>query len=47
MTLVIRKADRSDVDSLGRLGAMLVRTHYTFDPLRFLGAGEHTELGYA
>lgn len=44
---VIRKAERRDLSSLGRLGAMLMRTHYAFDPLRFLAAGEGAERGYA
>jgi len=47
MTLVIRKAERRDLDSLGRLGAMLMRTHYAFDPQRFLAPGEGAERGYA
>ena len=47
MTGVIRKAERHDLDSLGRLGAMLMRTHYAFDPQRFLPAGKGAERGYA
>ncbi|MGZ4809259.1 MAG: GNAT family N-acetyltransferase [Thermoanaerobaculia bacterium] len=46
MALVIRKAERRDLDSLGRLGAMLMRTHYAFDPQRFLAPGKGTESGY-
>ena len=46
MNVTIRKAGRRDVESLGRLGAMLMRTHYAFDPLRFLAAGEDAEGGY-
>lgn len=46
MTLTIRKADRHDLAALGRLGAMLMRTHYAFDPKRFLAPGEGTERGY-
>ena len=45
--MVIRRAERRDVDALGRLGAMLMRTHYAFDPQRFLPAGAGTESGYA
>ena len=47
MTTVVRKAERRDLDSLGRLGAMLMRLHYAFDPRRFLAAGEGAERGYA
>ena len=44
---VIRKAERRDLPSLGSLGAMLMRTHYAFDPQRFLAAEEGAERGYA
>ena len=44
---VVRKAERRDLDSLGRLGAMLMRLHYAFDPRRFLAAEEGAERGYA
>jgi ribosomal protein S18 acetylase RimI-like enzyme len=47
MSLVIRKAEPGDLSSLGRLGAMLMRTHYAFDPRRFLTPGEGAERGYA
>jgi ribosomal protein S18 acetylase RimI-like enzyme len=47
MPLTIRKAERRDLASLGRLGAMLMRTHYEFDRQRFLGPGKATESGYA
>jgi ribosomal protein S18 acetylase RimI-like enzyme len=47
MALEIRKAEKRDVASLGKLGAMLMRTHYEFDPLRFLPPGAGTESGYA
>lgn len=43
----IRKAERRDADALGRLGAMLMRTHYAFDPKRFLAPMEGSERGYA
>lgn len=42
----IRPAEPRDLDSLGRLGAMLMRTHYAFDPQRFLPAGDDAEEGY-
>jgi ribosomal protein S18 acetylase RimI-like enzyme len=47
MTVSIRKAERRDMPAVGRLGAMLMRTHYAFDPQRFLAPGEGTERGYA
>jgi ribosomal protein S18 acetylase RimI-like enzyme len=45
--VTIRRAERRDLPALGRLGAMLMRTHYAFDPLRFLPASESAESGYA
>ena len=36
-----------DLPALGRLGALLLRTHYQFDPLRFMAPGSHPEEGYA
>jgi GNAT superfamily N-acetyltransferase len=47
MALVLRKAEPRDTDVLGRLGAMLMQTHYAFDPQRFLAPGEGAEAGYA
>ncbi len=47
MTFVVRKAEHHDLASLGRLGAMLMRTHYAFDPKRFLAPRSGTEQGYA
>ena len=47
MTFTIRKAERRDAEALGRLGAMLMRTHYAFDPQRFLAPAEGSERGYA
>jgi len=44
---MIRKAERRDAEALGRLGAMLMRMHYGFDPQRFLAPHEGTETGYA
>ncbi len=43
----IRRATRADLPALGRLGAMLMRTHYGFDPRRFLPPGDDPEEGYA
>ena len=47
MPLIIRKAERRDLRSLGRLGVMLMQTHYDFDNKRFLAAGPGSESGYA
>ena len=46
-TVVIRRATRADLPALGRLGALLMRTHYAFDPERFLPPGDDPEGGYA
>jgi ribosomal protein S18 acetylase RimI-like enzyme len=45
--IVIRRATRDDLPSLGRLGALLMRTHYAFDSQRFLPPGDDPEAGYA
>jgi ribosomal protein S18 acetylase RimI-like enzyme len=44
--VLIRKAAPEDTSSLGRLGALLVRTHHDFDPKRFIPATRQTEGGY-
>ena len=44
---MIRPATRADVPAIGRLGAVLVRTHHAFDAARFMAAGPQTEHGYA
>ena len=36
-----------DLPAIGRLGALLVRTHHDFDPDRFIAATPQTEHGYA
>jgi len=45
--ILIRRATESDLPALGRLGALLLRTHYAFDPLRFMPPGASPEEGYA
>lgn len=45
-TIVIRPATPADVPAIGRLGALLVRTHHDFDPERFIPATEQTADGY-
>lgn len=47
MALTIRPAATSDLEPLGRLGALLMRTHSDFDPLRFMTPGDDPEGGYA
>jgi ribosomal protein S18 acetylase RimI-like enzyme len=46
MAVEIRKAGRRDLEALGRLGAMLIRTHYAFDHQRFLAPVEGVEKRY-
>jgi len=43
----IRRATSDDGPALGRLGAMLMRTHHAFDRQRFLSPGDAPEQGYA
>jgi ribosomal protein S18 acetylase RimI-like enzyme len=43
----VRPAARADLPAIGRLGALLVRTHHDFDPARFIPATPQTERGYA
>src|SRR5436305_11766384 len=45
--VVIRRAERRDLEALGRLGAMLIKTHCDFDPQRFLAPGRGSSSGYA
>lgn len=45
--VTIRRAEPRDSESLGRLGAALVRLHHGFDPQRFVKAGPGIEAGYA
>jgi len=42
----IRPAVARDMDAVGRLGALLVRTHHEFDALRFLPETPDTVRGY-
>ena len=44
--VVIRAATPADLSVIGRLGALLVRTHHEFDQRRFIPATEATERGY-
>jgi ribosomal protein S18 acetylase RimI-like enzyme len=45
--IAIRPATRSDLPALGRLGALLLKTHYEFDQQRFMAPGESSDEGYA
>ena len=45
--ITIRPALPADLPAIGRLGALLVRTHHDFDPRRFIAATPQTERGYA
>ncbi|MFL5498287.1 MAG: GNAT family N-acetyltransferase [Gemmatimonadaceae bacterium] len=45
-TVSIRRATQADVPTIGRLGALLVRTHHEFDPERFIAARPGTAQGY-
>ena len=47
MSATIRPARRDDLAALGRLGALLVKTHHDFDTKRFIAATSQTEHGYA
>jgi ribosomal protein S18 acetylase RimI-like enzyme len=45
-SITLRRATLNDAPVLGRLGALLVRTHHDFDPKRFIPATPQTERGY-
>jgi len=45
--IVIRRATAADMPMLGKLGASLLRTHYGFDPQRFMAPPGDPESGYA
>jgi ribosomal protein S18 acetylase RimI-like enzyme len=45
--VVIRRANESDVPILGRLGALLLETHYQFDQKRFMAPRANSAEGYA
>jgi ribosomal protein S18 acetylase RimI-like enzyme len=46
-TVSIRPASPADLPAIGRLGALLVRTHHDFDPDRFIAATPQTEQAYS
>lgn len=43
----IRRAEPRDLPSVGRMGALLLRAHYTFDRQRFMAPRPDSEDGYA
>lgn len=45
--VIIRRASTDDTPAIGRLGALLLRVHYAFDPGRFMRPGDDAEDGYA
>jgi ribosomal protein S18 acetylase RimI-like enzyme len=45
--ITIRRATSADLPALGRLGALLMRTHYDFDQQRFMAPGDNPDDGYA
>jgi ribosomal protein S18 acetylase RimI-like enzyme len=45
--VTIRRAGTTDMPTVGRLGALLVRLHHEFDAARFIAASASTEKGYA
>jgi ribosomal protein S18 acetylase RimI-like enzyme len=47
MAVSVRKGEKRDLAAMGRLGAMLMRTHYDFDAQRFLAPRDGAEEGYA
>jgi ribosomal protein S18 acetylase RimI-like enzyme len=44
--ITVRRAAPTDMKAVGKLGALLVRTHHEFDPKRFIAATPQTEQGY-
>ena len=45
--IVVRLANESDLPVLGRLGALLLETHYRFDEKRFMAPRSNSADGYA
>jgi ribosomal protein S18 acetylase RimI-like enzyme len=43
---IVRRANKKDMRALGALGALLLRTHHDFDPLRFMMPSDDPEEGY-
>jgi ribosomal protein S18 acetylase RimI-like enzyme len=45
--VTLRRATRADLEAVGRLGALLMQTHFDFDRLRFLAPAADASEGYA
>jgi len=45
--IVIRRANKTDLSVLGRMGAQLMQLHYGFDRQRFMAPGRNPAEGYA
>ena len=45
--VIIRRAERRDLAAIGRLGGLLVRQHFSYDPRRFMSPAEDIDEGYA
>jgi len=43
----IRRAEQSDLTTVGKLGVSLVQAHFAFDPQRFIEPGPRAVTGYA
>jgi ribosomal protein S18 acetylase RimI-like enzyme len=43
---VIRRATATDLEAVGRMGALLMRLHHDFDRDRFMAPGPRSEHGY-
>ena len=46
-SFTVRRATAADLPALGRLGALLIRTHYAFDTQRFMAPRGNPEQGYS
>jgi ribosomal protein S18 acetylase RimI-like enzyme len=46
-SFIVRRATADDLPALGRLGALLIRTHYAFDNQRFMAPRGDPEQGYS
>jgi len=45
--ILVRRATESDLPALGRLGALLMQTHFAFDRQRFMAPRRDSEEGYS
>ena len=45
-SILVRRATQADLPTLGRLGALLMQTHFAFDQRRFMAPGSNPEEGY-